>query len=1089
MAGSLLLSAMLHILMEEKIGYNVLVTGQGPGTTTAFYALTGCETPNDVNDAGCGDGPTGTIHHVSIEGWTLYYPTVWDAIQKDYPATAPVNLGGSGYYGRESMYLQASTVATALDTDGATLDFFRSYNVSWHDQSKYFGGISSVNTSLLKPCPETRLVVHEVMQFYADFTGDHDGVETVQNKTRGKCWDGYFWLPPACRTDRSKCILFVTGGAGWTIEGTMQKATVWNMPIAPIVAKDWGSFVDLPKQVACLFYWWEPDPTFLLLDPTEMTFPAHLKQEWSQGIQTSAGQQVRIDKYVSYDLQDLAPNIVALVRAMDIDMTEVQELMMDQLNSGDDATTVACRWLQGRQNVWQPWLPDSSKCFPQFGLYKEVTSSFVQDRNDPAGLICRACESGFFSVQLEDDKGTTHVCKPCTPGSAQPSGAAIACDPCSAGEYQDAFGQAVCMRCPQGSYQDRKGQSHCKRCPVATSTLGLGSNGPEECRCEAGSINMESNGLRCASCGEGMVCPFASTVDALQNGTSDASEKYIAKIAEGYYSRVDSPTSIFKCTEKRRCPGGLAGTCAGGLINAPCAECPPGQTWSGDKCVGCDALTTAFWWVVPILLPSIVAVSYYVTNPKVTAKASTRQAASAGVALFILLVQTVSIMASTTIPWPDNFKTSAIPLRIFMFDLESVSFSCFSTLTIAGRYTLSISGFPMLVLWLWLCFAMSKLPPFQRLRWEQFKTWNTLGSLLQMSYGPMSALALQPFMCYSHPNGLRSLLNQPSLFCGEEEHMAMLIGGSLLLMLFVFGFLAVCTVAAWKMPKWIARGNNGFAQCFNFLTFRFRLDVWWFGVLSLVRMPVLTMALVLATDNSLAQAAASGTILAVFLVVLASLRPWKVPLLNEIDISCSLFILLLLLAGSPLPTTDAEVAKLHAFAASFAAILMVCFACGILSLILALSASLALQVLGRGDGNLLLNFEIRTREKIADRLQPIAAELCHMEGGELLKEIQDMNPYDLHRLDVSFSFLSRELFPQFAGEATAGISSKAFRTNIANASTPGPEESSVAGPPASIDNKEVEEHEGLPSLRDELPEGNEIDPEAVDYSHIVRNAL
>ena len=26
-----------------------------------------------------------------------------------------------------------------------------------------------------------------------------------------------------------------------------------------------------------------------------------------------------------------------------------------------------------------------------------------------------------------------------------------------------------------------------------------------------------------------------------------------------------------------------------------------------------------------------------------------------------------------------------------------------------------------------------------------------------------------------------------------------------LLMLFVFGFLAVCTVAAWKMPKWIAR--------------------------------------------------------------------------------------------------------------------------------------------------------------------------------------------------------------------------------------------------------------------------------------------
>ena len=130
-----------------------------------------------------------------------------------------------------------------------------------------------------------------------------------------------------------------------------------------------------------------------------------------------------------------------------------------------------------------------------------------------------------------------------------------------------------------------------------------------------------------------------------------------------------------------------------------------------------------------------------------------------------------------------------------------------------------------------------------------------------MSYGPMSALALQPFMCYSHPNGLRSLLKQPSIFCGEEEHRAMLIGGSLffvcicriamssgqialiigimydlrmffarfasihdhnctkknlrLLVLFVFGFLAVCAVAAWRIPKWSARWGreNGHGSC------------------------------------------------------------------------------------------------------------------------------------------------------------------------------------------------------------------------------------------------------------------------------------
>ena len=33
-----------------------------------------------------------------------------------------------------------------------------SYNISWHDPSKFFDKISDVNTSLLKPCGETRLM-------------------------------------------------------------------------------------------------------------------------------------------------------------------------------------------------------------------------------------------------------------------------------------------------------------------------------------------------------------------------------------------------------------------------------------------------------------------------------------------------------------------------------------------------------------------------------------------------------------------------------------------------------------------------------------------------------------------------------------------------------------------------------------------------------------------------------------------------------------------------------------------------------------------------------------------------------------------
>ena len=43
----------------------------------------------------------------------------------------------------------------------------------------------------------------EAMTHYVEVTVDWDGVETVTAETgttlKGRCWDGYFWYPPACR--------------------------------------------------------------------------------------------------------------------------------------------------------------------------------------------------------------------------------------------------------------------------------------------------------------------------------------------------------------------------------------------------------------------------------------------------------------------------------------------------------------------------------------------------------------------------------------------------------------------------------------------------------------------------------------------------------------------------------------------------------------------------------------------------------------------------------------------------------------------------------------------------------------------------
>ncbi len=113
----------------------------------------------------------------------------------------------------------------------------------------------------------------------------------------------------------------------------------------------------------------------------------------------------------------------------------VNSLMLDEVTSSDSPREVACRWLQNNEDVWQKWLPDTTKCFKHFGLYNG--SSFVENRDDPTGLHCTACTSGFRSSLLRDDKGITYVCIACAWGTFQNEGASLECKKCPLGEYQD----------------------------------------------------------------------------------------------------------------------------------------------------------------------------------------------------------------------------------------------------------------------------------------------------------------------------------------------------------------------------------------------------------------------------------------------------------------------------------------------------------------------------------------------------------------------------------------------------------------------------------------------------------------------------
>eukprot|EP00435_Cladocopium_sp_Y103_P029027 s1824_g7.t1 len=95
-AAGVATSAVMEVLVNEKLGF-LTASGGGSATVDGFFAIAGCETPNDMADRRCGSKTT--YYHVHLEGWTAGYPITWKQIQDDYPDTAPEIVGSMGYQG------------------------------------------------------------------------------------------------------------------------------------------------------------------------------------------------------------------------------------------------------------------------------------------------------------------------------------------------------------------------------------------------------------------------------------------------------------------------------------------------------------------------------------------------------------------------------------------------------------------------------------------------------------------------------------------------------------------------------------------------------------------------------------------------------------------------------------------------------------------------------------------------------------------------------------------------------------------------------------------------------------------------------
>eukprot|EP00435_Cladocopium_sp_Y103_P010800 s2959_g2.t2 len=950
-ASGELTAAMAQILIQEKLGFHVL-TEKGSVTIAQLFAMAGCKTPKDGQDRGCSPAPTQTYFHVGMEGWTPSNQVAWDKIHRDLPATAPVNLGYIGYDGISGQYILPEVLQRA-EAEGLYLEFYRSYNASVHHPGLYFDRITAVNTSNLKPCTETYLFNPANMQSYLEATADWDGVELVNGTVRGKCFEEYFWLPPACRLDTSKCFLFLTC-FGYEFEVIMQRATIFDMPVVPVDVKDWDTYAKLAVEISSLFYWWEPDPTFIGLSTKMITYPRHNSSAWDQGVFLSMAQGIRLDKYGSHDLEVLAPTVRELIGAFSLKMDVLNQLLLHQKMHGTSAMEVACTWLKGHRNIWEEWLPDTTKCFPQFGLFNEVTEVFVESREgDSSNLICKACLSGSFSAPLRDGQGLTSVCLSCAPGSFQSSGASTACEPCPLGEHQEDFGAASCNRCTAGSYQNVTGQSLCKTCPEKRTTLGLGAESLAECVCKAGLIEMEG---QCVPCIKGLSCPIGSTAEGLLIATLPVNESDAGVqrpfLLQGYNSHPTAPLTIYRCRD--HCPGGSPGSCSDGRVGLTCGECPRGTFASlRGHCAHCaegsQALSTIGGGVLFFL--GIFPAYVLLTQPY-SSKTQLGGLTASILGLVANLAQNLLVISTAPTSWPALMLGMTNVLNVMTLNPELLSVACVG-LDAVTLYFMRALVFPAVVGILLVASAFSRLLPsaFLRIRgcaerlrvfhgWifvtRLFEKWTwhgtacVIGKFCQVTFPTMAYVGLSPMMCYKHPGSqIHSLVLYSNTFCFTSDHVLMLTVGAALLS-FTAGFLVFCIWAGRRAPRLSLQGQ----AAVKFLFEEFRPDMAWFGIVTLSRGLFLSLPSVIVPNRPNIQLVMMHSVMLISLVFQGYCQPWKSPAsaLNLVDaISQSLFLTLLGVGLGGLEQSEAAVDVLMTLGTFFCFCLLLVFGLALLT--------------------------------------------------------------------------------------------------------------------------------------------------------------
>ncbi|CAK9000598.1 Uncharacterized protein SCF082_LOCUS6566, partial [Durusdinium trenchii] len=294
-------------------------------------------------------------------------------------------------------------------------------------------------------------------------------------------------------------------------------------------------------------------------------------------------------------------------------------------------------------------------------------------------------------------------------------------------------------------------------------------------------------------------------------------------------------------------------------------------------------------------------------------------------------------------------------------------------------------------------------------------TTAALGMLVALfqNLGVLNTVAVQ------WPDGLEAILNLPHSLPSTLMLLAlavlpvvmwviMKVFGALVILLAGSFFTAAC-YAAYQAPKWSGKAR---LASIRFLVFRFRPDVWYFGLVLLARGPLLSLPGVIATNMPSLQLTLMHMILLGSFGLQVWFLPWKSPILNLVDgLSVSLLVMLLAHSLGYADSSGEEAERVLWTFGTVVSSLMVAILGGMV--LLGLCALIYRSSLGSSKELWIMNLgKIPKEQDVFQSLLAVATFLKEDAEGEeqtLIKDLSNLSVYDIRTITHAINILADDL--------------------------------------------------------------------------------